>query len=154
MRSRHLKQLNDWLQNADRDYLEVQESLKHDFTTPHLVNGNGIIFNKQQFIDWQNQQKAWIRAHELWHRHLITIVTSDKYSVDAKWSAAEAWSDYMSIEALCVDPHYSGCLSSDGLVELGNASREAHNTLVGVMEAFSYNLDSELNNLKAEIAKQ
>jgi hypothetical protein len=151
---RQLASLQEWLNNyAESDYSKVQDKLRKDFQQRYDKKEHWGWSNEKEYNERRNQDRVEFKENELWRRHILTVMTSDKYSIDAKRHAAKAWHIYITTSQRMIDAIEIGYLDSDGMEELGRGVYESRSTLVGVMAAFDFNLEEETRNFEKEVAE-
>ena len=150
---KQLAHLQDWLNSyAERDYRKVQDKLTKDIQTRY--DSEQHLGSERQYNERRNQDRVELRENELWRRHILTVMSSDKYSIDAKGNAARAWHDYIRTTERVNTAIELGYLDSDDMDDLGKSWRESRNALIGVMAAFDFDLEKETKQFQADVAKE
>lgn len=133
-------------------YQKNQEKLSKDFRRRYNKEEDWIFDNEKEFNERRNEDRVEYKENELWKRHVQTVLASDKYSLESKRNAVDAWFDFTSSRDRLNDAIEVG-LDSDTMEQWAKDCHESRNTLTAVLAAFDFDLEKETKDITERVAK-
>lgn len=128
---------------ADGYYNEVQEQLKKNidkYSQDKLGSLTGDLVPRYYTLQ---------ELYDLYRRHVVTVISSDNNSSDAKVAVVNSWLEFMRAEKWVDEAIEVGIGQDESMQQLNNAQ----SAFVGVMEAHGYNLQEEYKKLETKYKK-
>lgn len=152
---RQLAALKEWFDDYPQTkYEKIQKELEDEFGESYDKDKHWIHRNEKDFNERRNYKIVRHEENELWRMHTLTVLTSDKYSIDAKRSAVNAWTEFVSAEERLRDAIEIGYADSDEMERMGDYMRETRQSLIAVMAAFDFDLEKESKQIAVKVAKE
>ena len=136
---------------AENFFDEVQGMLKKEMW--EKFSEEESILDEREFLEHSNQKRLEFEENNLWRKHIVAILASDKYSNEMKRQACSSWFDFIYYECRTRDGT-TAYLDTDNMKDIFKSANSARDTFIGTMEAYGYDLEKESEKLEAEIAKK
>lgn len=141
-------------------YQSVQQYLDKEFKSlqaPYSQDAPLWVLSEKGYYEHRNGIRGQYELNKLWRRHILTILSSDKFSSQAKKNAVNAWSDYVAANYWFdkLGDDIEAGTTERGDIETGADNKgEAYSNLAAVMEGCGYNLEKETEQMKTRIDRE